>query len=333
MVGEYNSVFSRLRVDFPSIVNVSCTCHSIHLAASKACLKLPRSVEDMMRNIYAHFHRSYQRSVTLKDFEELYHVETHNILAPGQTRWLSLWECVKRVLEQYDPLLAYFRLNVFEDPSRTTESIVIAMNNVFTKVYLEFLSYILGLLVDFNVLFQSEMPLLYELKSSVCQLLKQICSNFIQINVIKDSDILHIDSSNKRNYVAIDSLYLGVAAHESISSIRENRDVRLDDIAGFLDTCLQFYVELVSVIQLKFKFDDNLFDMLDILNVDHALSLQTPTLAAVLKRFPILAESVNLQDVDKEWRNLAFLDLTKVGIDECKKKTSVLAKSNGVADK
>jgi hypothetical protein len=207
------------------------------------------------------------------------------------------------------------------------------MNNVFTKVYLEFLSYILGLLVDFNVLFQSEMPLLYELKSSVCQLLKQICSNFIQINVIKDSDILHIDSSNKRNYVAIDSLYLGVAAHESISSIRENRDVRSDDIAGFLDTRLQFYVELVSVIQLKFKFDDNLFDMLDILNVDHALSLQTPTLAAVLKRFPILAESVNLQDVDKEWRNLAFLDLTKVGIDECKKKTSVLAKSNGVADK
>ncbi|XP_063635151.1 uncharacterized protein LOC134805883 [Cydia splendana] len=51
MVGEYNSVFSHLKQHVPEITCVKCSCHMIHLVASKACLKLPRSVEDMLKNI------------------------------------------------------------------------------------------------------------------------------------------------------------------------------------------------------------------------------------------------------------------------------------------
>ncbi|CAG9773284.1 unnamed protein product [Ceutorhynchus assimilis] len=61
MVGEYNSVFFHLKEELPSIVCIRCSCHMAHLATSKACLQLPRRVEDLLRNIGSHFNRSALR--------------------------------------------------------------------------------------------------------------------------------------------------------------------------------------------------------------------------------------------------------------------------------
>lgn len=68
------------------------------------------------------------------------------------------------VLEEYEPLKAYLTESVFEDPSVTTKNMLETMRNPFTKVYLEFMSYTLGLMTEFNLLFQSEKPLLYKVK-------------------------------------------------------------------------------------------------------------------------------------------------------------------------
>nr|CAI5823729.1 unnamed protein product [Callosobruchus analis] len=69
------------------------------------------------------------------------------------------------VLELYEPLEAYISESLFEDISVTTENMLVTMKNSFTKIYLEFMSYSLGLMTDFNLLFQSEKPLLHKLKS------------------------------------------------------------------------------------------------------------------------------------------------------------------------
>lgn len=89
----------------------------IHLAASKACLKLPKHVEDLLRNVGSHFSRSYGRQVAFQEFQEFFHVKIHKILSHSVTRWLSVKQCVDRILEQYEPLKAYFTEIVFEDPS------------------------------------------------------------------------------------------------------------------------------------------------------------------------------------------------------------------------
>ncbi|CAG5003156.1 unnamed protein product [Parnassius apollo] len=145
MVGEHCSVFALLKKDLPHIALVKCSCHMIHLSSSKACLKLPRNVEDFLRSVGAHFSRSSQRQLKFREFQEFFQVEIHKILTPAQTRWLSLKACIDRVLEQYTPLKAYLTETVFSDPSKTTEEMLITMNNQFTVVYLEFMSYVLAL--------------------------------------------------------------------------------------------------------------------------------------------------------------------------------------------
>lgn len=107
MFGEHNSVFSRLKSEFPHIACIKCSCHMIHLSASKACLKLPRSVEDFLRNIGSHFSRSHLRQEKYREFQEFFKTEIHKILTVATTRWLSLKQCTDGVLEQFEPLKAY----------------------------------------------------------------------------------------------------------------------------------------------------------------------------------------------------------------------------------
>lgn len=315
MVGEYNSVFSSLKKDLPHIVTVKCSCHMIHLAASKACLKLPRSVEDMLRNIGSHFSRSYSRQQSFKEFQIFFKTEIHKILSPSITRWLSLEQCVKRVLEQYDPLQAYFRELVFEDPSKTTEDIIKSLDNLFTKIFLEFMSYILGILNDFNKLFQSEAPLLYKLKPETSRLLKTIYSNFLILNSFKTEDVFKFNHDNPRDFVQLEGIYLGMTAHESLNILKTNKEKK-NDLDLFYKQCLRFYIELCSEIKKRFVFDDPIFDVVKVVDPLMAQQFEPNSLGFIFNRFPFLKNLIDPQALDNEWREHALLDFKDLGLDK-----------------
>lgn len=310
MVGEHNSVFSLLKKDNPNIVCIKCSCHMVHLAASKACLKLPRSVEDLLRNLGSHFNRSSLRRHKFKEFQIFFQTEIHKILSPATTRWLSLKQCVDRVLEQYDPIKAYLREVVFEDPSVTTEQMLNAMENKFTQLYLEFMSYTLGLLTDFNVLFQSEKPLLYKLKPETEKLLRILCSNYIDISSIRQENIFTLNHKDSRKFVPLEKIYLGVHATETFETLKQDPNVNKSDINTFLKSCLEFYIELTSNLKQRFEFEDPLYDLLTIIDPVKAQSFETKSLKGILNRFPVL--NVNVQDLDNEWRQHALLEHDKL---------------------
>lgn len=207
----------------------------IHLAASNACLALPRSVEDLVRNLGSHFSRSYHKQQKFMEFQEFFHVKIHKILHPSVTRWLSLRGCVDRVLEQYVPLREYLRETVMSDPSRTTDEMLLTMNNKFTKIYLEFLSYTLGLLNNFNTLFQSEASLLYKVKHQTECLLKTLCTNYIGLEHIKSSNIFKMDHTNPRHILENEKIYLGVLATSSLLEIKDEADRQ--ELNTFFNSC------------------------------------------------------------------------------------------------
>ena len=153
MFGEHHSVVTLLKQDVPHVLAVKCSCHLIHLCASYACLKMSTSLEDLCRNVYSHFSRSSLRQKEFQEFQEFVEAEPHKLLGVTQTRWLSLESCVRRILEQWEALRLYFTSIVAEkrDPSYTTESILRGLNNKYFQAQLEFLSFQLHRLNDFNV--------------------------------------------------------------------------------------------------------------------------------------------------------------------------------------
>jgi hypothetical protein len=136
MTGIYQSIVALLRKEIPAIACVKCSYHMVHLSASN----FPRSVEGLLRSVGSHFSRSPARQQKLKEFQEFFQTDIHKVLNPDITRWLSLKACVDRVLEQFEPLKAYFRLVVLDDPSVTTDSMLVKMENQFTRIYLEFMA-------------------------------------------------------------------------------------------------------------------------------------------------------------------------------------------------
>lgn len=135
-------------------------------------------------------------------------MEIHKILSPCTTRWLSLKACVDRVLKQFPALKEYFRLVNFEDPSKTTELIYSTMENSFSIIYLKFMSYSLGLLTNFNTLFEGEGPLLHLLKPEVEKLLKTINMNFMTIEYIRNLDsIVNVSPNMSQYYLPLNEIY------------------------------------------------------------------------------------------------------------------------------
>ena len=61
MFGQYNSVSQLLKSEFLHVQIVKCSCHLIYIVSSCVALKLPKSVEDLCRDVYAHFQRSSKR--------------------------------------------------------------------------------------------------------------------------------------------------------------------------------------------------------------------------------------------------------------------------------
>lgn len=59
---------------------IRCICHSAHIAASKAAMKLPRYLEDLLRN-FNYFSQSSKRQAQLSDLQESLQTEK-KIAAP-----------------------------------------------------------------------------------------------------------------------------------------------------------------------------------------------------------------------------------------------------------
>lgn len=308
MVGQHNSVFSHLKDRIPHIACVKCSCHMIHLVASKACLKLPRFVEDFLRNVGSHFSRSSLRQEKLKELQIFFNVDVHKILSPSITRWLSLQACVNRVLEQYDVLSEYFRLEVLEDPSKITEDIIGVLDNKLTKVYLEFMSYVLDQFNDFNRLFQSEKPLLHQVKPETQKLIKSIASNYMQFNYCKTTDAFRLEYANPGFFVPLEKIYLGVAAQSSIEELSKEIPEPKTEITDFKRTCLMFYIESIKQITQRFDFSDPIYGIIEVIEPSVAQKFEIKDLSSVLKRFSNLKEDVNDIELQNEWKKHAFLE-------------------------
>ena len=100
----------------------------------------------------------------LKAYQDFLEIDNQKILSPGQTRWLSVHSCVKRILEQWDALILYFTEAVFDDPTHGKYLALGGLKNPFMRIMMMFLDYILAMLADFNPLFQSQSPLFHTFK-------------------------------------------------------------------------------------------------------------------------------------------------------------------------
>ncbi|KAH7959058.1 hypothetical protein HPB49_007871 [Dermacentor silvarum] len=185
IVGKRNSLTQKLQQKGDrSFVLIRCICHSTHIAASKAALKLPRYLEDLLRNIASYFSQSSKRQAQLCSLQEYLRTEKRKILCPSETRWLVLHSCIERVFEEWETLRLLFLQASVEDRIVAAEPILNQMNSI-TEAYLKFIKYALNFFNKLNALFQSNENLIAELQRESQRLLRCLLQNFIQPSVLE----------------------------------------------------------------------------------------------------------------------------------------------------
>ncbi|XP_056598364.1 uncharacterized protein LOC130417080 [Triplophysa dalaica] len=121
MQGLGKGVAAFLKAQHPHIYLVGCACHLIHLAAERASRQLSVNIEDFLVTIYYYLDKSSKRKSCLRDIQIMCDAEVRKILKLSSTRWLSLGQCMARLLQQWDPLTVFFKKEVDAGKKKKTE--------------------------------------------------------------------------------------------------------------------------------------------------------------------------------------------------------------------
>ena len=109
MVCKRYSVLSQEKEIAPDIFSLGCVCHLANLCAAAALKTLPISMDSLIVDTFYYFRHSTKRCEhfhnTQREFGELQPV---HILKQSTSRWLSVRQCLQRLLKQWEPLHAYF---------------------------------------------------------------------------------------------------------------------------------------------------------------------------------------------------------------------------------
>lgn len=307
MMGSNNSVKTRMETANPSIFVMRCTCHSAHLAASNACATLPKETEEFVRDVYTYFSHSAKRISVFQQFQYFTETKPHKLLRPSQTRWLSLYQCVNRVLEQWEALSKFFANEVSgrhdADVSKAGKILGFLKNPHF-KLFFEFLAYVLPKFQQFNLLFQSKSPNLHILHSRIQLLYRDFLSCYMKPSFIRTVPLEQIDPTNTSLMLPLNELYLGVNIASQL--VQSTILTRKDLVHHFLRKCLDFFITSALEIRKRFPINDSViysFGVLDPDNFDNFSSLRP-----LACRFPnlVLFTGSSEQVLDDEWRQLRF---------------------------
>ncbi|KYN29921.1 hypothetical protein ALC57_00622 [Trachymyrmex cornetzi] len=312
MMGDRHSLKTMLTKDIPGLFVLKCTCHSLALCASYACMKLPRGPEDFVRDVHSYMKYSFKRMSEFKDFQNFVDTKPHKLLLPAQTRWLSLISVIKRVLEQYDALKLYFQSQYLSDKIQASENIHKKLQDPLNKIYLEFLEYILPVFTSMNMEFQAEKPKIHLLHDNISSAYKTILECYIRKEILASQDINEIQYRNPRNFAPIDNLYLGPKVNGQLHRLELDEKITAQEKQDIKLRCLDFYIESAHQIYLRFPFNAphiqalKYLAFLDPKKMDSIISL-----GPVATYFENILLKVDLNELDREYRLLRNSNVNK----------------------
>lgn len=307
IMGKINSVSSRLRREMPGITIIKCVAHSIHLCSSEAAKTLPRSCEELIRNVYNFFAHSAKRKFEFKEYQLFCNIKPHKLLHPCATRWLSLHSAVSRLIEQWQPLTLYFSHIMQEEKMIVLEKIHQSLKDQYVFIYLHFMNYILPYFNRVNLKFQSKSPTLHLLHNELTSLQKTLLEKFCYSHVTAQYSLNNIDPSHTAHHKPVNEIYLGPDIHKLFQKPEYHKDPKL--IPTVKTTCRDFLIAACQQIKQRFDFDNKLWALTCYLSpikmLDHNSRTAMPSITDLMEEVPLI-NTYSKHVLDDQWREIPF---------------------------
>jgi hypothetical protein len=269
MMGKHNSVSQKFCDRIPHLFIFRCICHSIDLAASEASRRLPSYLEETLLEIFYYLKYSTKRQLAVASLQKLLDIPEKKYLQLHKVRWLSLGAVVDRTLEQYDVLLRFFDEERKKCSNKEKAQRIFAnLENPYSRLYYEFLSFILKLVCKKNLEFQTEAPKIHCLHLKMCSFFRTVVGMYLKDDYIERTDEEFIEykertTTNARNWEPLNAVDIGPTAKSGLLSLASAtaRDREL-----FIDRCRQFLIALADGIYSRFPFSSPQIQLLKNLN-------------------------------------------------------------------
>lgn len=304
MQGANNSLLTRIERAAPNLFVLKCYCHTFHLVAEHASKVLSKTADQLIHDVYNYFKMSPNRQKSYAEFQKFVDVDAHRILKPCQTRWLSVVQCVSRILEQWPALVLFFTAEASDKSSLQADRILQALKSTYVKATLEFCEYVLGDLTGLNVMFQSNGFHLHRLGTEVERVVKMFCQNFRK--PVQNLATVNVDDESQ--WLPLDKVYPGIMAYESLGKMLPH------ERESFLRRCRDWCREAVRQITQRIDLSDPV--LIAFKDVDHVRilegSVDIKSAGVLAQRFPRISLS-KVQAIDRQWRSLLIDDNVKKG--------------------
>ena len=287
-------------------MGLKCYCHSFHLVASHACNVLSKTAEQLIHDINNYFKNSPNRQKSYEEFQHFVEYQPHKSLKQCQTRWLSVSQCIHRILKQWPALQLCFVSEGSEMKSPQALRIVNSLETTYIKATLEFIDFVLGDLTGLKAMFKSETFKLHRLLPQVERVVNMFCNNFL---TTVNNDLNVIDVDDERKWVALDSVYAGIYADETMKGMRPHKK------ESFLKRCQDWYRVLVRQILKRIDVSDPV--LLALKDIESSTILKGKdklSSAGILAiNLPVLRAGSSLQVIHRQLRSLIHDDVVKNG--------------------
>lgn len=270
MMGEHNSVSSRLKRDYPGIIIMKCICHSLALCSSEACKKLPPELEQLAKAIYSYFSSSVKRQCEFYDFQKFTETEVHKLLHPTQTRSLSLKAVVERLIEQWNALKLFFDGQHLIQRVKGAEEIYKQLHNQSNKLFLIFLNWVLPIITQANLFFQSSKVVVSELHDVMSNLYKTLLQSYMRDQYVLSTSLSKKDPEDESKFKPFNSMYLGSDIIREISKPEIQTDTQLLDYFHY--NTRKFLVKVCVNIKDRYDFENPVMEGIKIFKPKNALS-------------------------------------------------------------
>jgi len=216
MKGSNNGLGQKIKADFPWLSHNFCISHSCNLISQYASKTIPYGAEKLISRIHNHFAHSSKRIELWLELQEELNLEPYKILNYAVTRWLSLENCVIRILMRWDALVAYFQDAKGDD----VKSILKLLKNPEVKVYLQFLRVALKKINSLNQLFQSRSIIVTRADKEF----KFFFNHFMNLLLKEDYRDMKIDEKMKliKRAKSLDAVLIDPAYTRSPKEFKEN---------------------------------------------------------------------------------------------------------------
>ena len=217
---------------------------------------------------------------------------------------------IRRVLEQWAALEAYFESTAENDRLVSSQNIFFALKNPIFKLYLSFLKFVLPKFTHFNKLVQSEKPNLHILDKCLVTTYKAFLSCYMSTAYLS-KPIESIDPTSTAHMLPLTTMTMG----QDVSDFLVKTDiVRImkREVLGFLEHVRLFFVKAASQIKARFPINDPIIKSLRLLNPECIQETKVADVIQLASKFPNILSENDLLKLDDEWRELQFTDTVDI---------------------